>query len=311
MIFNETISVQGKGSVRKGLMAVLGGGLLLAASTAAVAEGRPAGPMAQSKAPFMAWQQGFEHDTAGWYGAETEGPHGWCGFIEQVSARGPVEVEPQPSAGSSYATVSSGPCNEFWTFFFGIPAGAPYAPGPDLALYSSAWPQSGYVTELDIYLDPEWAGNYIGNFGFQGSGSSAFAVVQLAATVFPTDPDDDPSHTGPHYFVEVVADPADTALSVAGARIEEAGWYTFRYVFSDVAGDVWVDFELAERNGPTLAVVENVTPFELEGPFKLPFVGPFEGELPTEAYGSGHIWFFDIAMGLQVAIDEHRVRRGR
>ena len=63
----------------------------------------------------------------------------------------------------------------------------------------------------------------------------------------------------------------ERALTVADARIEEAGWYTFRFIFSDVAGEVWVDFELAERSGVTLAVVENLAPVDMAGPYKLPF----------------------------------------
>ena len=160
------------------------------------------------------------------------------------------------------------------------------------------------MTELDIWLDPDWSGVYQGNFAWAGSPSAS--LVQYAATIFPTAPDAEPFHTGPHYFVTVDA-AGDGALEVAGHRVEAAGWYTFRFVFSDVAGDVWVDFELDDRNGSNLAVIEGLEPTELLGPFKFPSAG----HPPTAEYGSGHVWFYDVAGGLKLPIDEHRVRRGR
>lgn len=294
----------GTGSIRSLLAATLVGGCLAATSPAVDAQSRVLAPMANSNAGFVAWHQGFEHGSAGWYDAATPGPLGWCGAIEAVETRGRGGAALAPSAGTGYATVRLDFCNEFWSNM-GVPFGAPYGPGPDLALYSGAWPDSGYVTELDIYLDPAWSGDFEGSFEF--AGSSPGALVQYAATIFPTDPDAEPFHTGPHYFVEVEALPGEEALTVAGERIDEAGWYSFRFVFADVAGFVQVDFELAERNGRVLAVIEDVAPVDLLGPFKL----PFDQDLPTAAYGSGHVWFFDIAFGLELPIDEHRVHRGR
>lgn len=283
--------------------AVVAGGLLVA-SGSAQAGNRMLAPMANSNAEFVTWHQGFEHDTAGWYDAATPGPLGWCGAIESVQGRGHGGEAPAPSAGRGYATVEMGFCNEFWSTL-GVAFGAPYGPGPDQVLYSGGWPEAGYVTELDIYLDPAWSGSYQGNFAW--AGSSPDSLIQYAATIFPTDPDAEPFHTGPHYFVTVDAVPGEAALTVAGERIEEAGWFTFRFVFSDVAGSVWVDFELDDRNGGNLVAVEGVEPVNLLGPVQVPYLG----ELPTAEYGSGHAWFFDIAFGLQLPIDEHRVRRGR
>jgi len=289
------------------LAAAIVGVVALTAGNAASAGEKPPAPMANSNAEFVTWHQGFEHNTEGWYDASTDGPLGWCGAIEQVKSRGrDGGAAPAPSAGTGYASVSTGWCNAFWTLM-GVPGGAPYAPGPELALYSGAWPESGYVTELDIWLDPAWSGQFQGNFGFPDSGSSPRAVIQYAATIFPTDYEPGDFHTGPHYFAEVETVEGENALTIAGVRIEEAGWYTFRFVFSDVAGEVWVDFELAERSGATLGVVENVAPVDMAGPYKF----PFESDLPTAEYGSGHVWFFDIALGLELPIDEHRVRRGR
>ncbi|MEJ2602935.1 MAG: hypothetical protein P8172_06535 [Gammaproteobacteria bacterium] len=114
-------------------------------------------------------------------------------------------------------------------------------------------------------------------------------------------------HTGPHWFVPVDAVPDRAALNVFGATIERAGWYTFRFRFADEEGSVRVDFQLEDRAGNTLTMAEDLAPVELQGPFKVPYAGA----LPTTGYGSGHVWFFDVAWGLGLPIDEHRVRRGR
>lgn len=284
--------------------AVLASACLLMTVTSVQAGNRMLAPMANSNAEFVTWRQGFEHGTAGWYDAATTGPVGWCGGIKTVQGRGKGGMAPAPSAGRGYATVEAGGCNEFWSMM-GVLGGAPYGPGPDQILYSGSWPKAGYVTELDIYLDPAWSGVYQGNFEFFGY--SPDTLVQFAATIFPTNPDAEPIHTGPHYFVTVDAVPGEMALMVAGHRVEDAGWYRFRFIFSDVAGDAWVDFELDARKGGNLAVIEGLEPVELFGPVQSPYMG----DLPTAEYGSGHVWFFDVAGGLKLPIDEHRVRRGR
>ena len=265
----------------------------------------PPVPMTRSAAPFVNWHQGFEHGTDGWYDASTAGPLGWCGGIRQMTPDNRGSVGLRPSAGRSYGIATLNSCNVFWSSM-GVPFGAPYAPGPDLALYSSEWPRAGYVTELDIYLDPAWSlSGYTGSFEF--AGSSRDALVQYAATIFPLDYQPGDFHTGPHYFVTVNALRSEGTLEVAGHRITAAGWYTARFIFSDEDGSVRVDFELDDRDGRTLTREESVAPVDLLGPFQFPYTSP----VSTAEYGSGHVWFFDIAYGLELPIDEHRVRRGR
>ena len=97
--------------------------------------------------PLPEWHQSFDQSTDGWITDETPGEEGWCGDIEQVDqGSGPV----MPSAGTGYAVVEHGACNDYWTEN-GFPDGSgPYAP---FGGYSESWPD---VTELDIYLDPSW-----------------------------------------------------------------------------------------------------------------------------------------------------------
>lgn len=71
-------------------------------------------------------------------------------------------------------------------------------------------------------------------------------------------------------------------------------WYTFRFVFDDVDAHIRVAFELRDRRGGLL-VEEVIDPVQLIGPFKV----PFEDQLLTSQWGSGHVWFFDSAWGLQ------------
>jgi hypothetical protein len=265
----------------------------------------PPVPMTRSAAPFVNWHQGFEHGTDGWYDASTDGPLGWCGGIQQVTPENRGATGLKPSAGRDYAVAVLNLCNAFWSGA-GVPFGAPYAPGPELALYSSAWPAAGYVTELDIYLDPSWSEQpYSGSFAF--AGSSPDTLVQYAATIFPLDYQPGDFHTGPHYFVTVDALRGQAALDVAGHTIREAGWYTFRFIFSNEDGSVRVDFELDDRNGTALARQDSLDAVDLWGPVQVPYMAP----IPTAGYGSGHVWFFDIAYGLELPLDEHRVRRGR
>lgn len=247
----------------------------------------------KAQAPFPVWHQGFNHDTDGWYAAATPGALGWCGTVERQTRDTGGHG---PSAGRAYATVAGGPCNEFWSAM-GVPYGGPYGPGPERSLYSSVWPRGGYVTEMDIYLDPAWSAEYSGTF-------APGTLVDYSATIFPLEPEPGAFHTGPHYFVGVEAE--ENALAIQGHRITTAGWYTFRFVFDDVDGHIRVGFELRERRGGLL-VEEVIEPVRLDGPVKVPFTQ----ELLTSEWGSGHVWFFDIASGLQLPIDEHRVRQGR
>ena len=258
--------------------------------------------LAESRAPFVNLHQGFEQDTSGWYDQTTPGPVGWCGDITRVGRDDATDIA--PSAGKAYATASLGACNGFWTAS-GVPFSAPYGPGPELAGAFNAWPRAGFVTDLDVYLDPAWSGNYYGNFQF--AGIPANVIVQYAATVFEADYMPGDIHTGPHFFVDVEAIQGQSALSVAGHTVTEAGWFTFRFLFSDNDGNVQVDFELIDRRGGTLARVENISPTNLLGPFRAPFTDPLE----TDSYATGWVWFFDIAYGLALPIDQHRQRPGK
>ena len=275
--------------------------LMLITLIASLATGVTAA-LAESGAPFRNWHQGFQENTAGWYDASTPGPLGWCGDISRVT-RDNAADGPGPSAGSAYATVSFGLCNDFWGSLGVI--GAPYAPGPDLSIAFNELPIAGYVTELDVYLDPDWSGNYQGNFEFAGVPAST--LIQYVATIFERGYAPGDIHTGPHFLVDVEAVPGQAALTVGGYTVTDPAWYTFRFRFSDSNGDVRVDFELLDRTGGVLTTIGNIAPTNLLGPFRTPFTDPIE----TANFTTGWIWFFDVALGLALPIDEHMQRPGR
>lgn len=243
--------------------------------------------MSNSTAPFQAWQQGFNHGTEHWIGAEVEGPEGWCGSIEQhVRNSGPVD----PSAGDGYAVATGGECNEFWSEAF--PAGSgPYSPG---AGFSTAWPQGGYVTELDVHLDPDHA-------DADGGLVNYFIAISLLDDRGdePWDFLDDLAPSLRYFAVPVSVD--NEVVHVAGHEVTEPGWYTFRHRFSETDDDrLAVDFELSQR-GRVLTTLP-LTTTALSGEATSSFAA-------TEV-GTGYVWL-DVAPGVGLPIDEHRVRRGR
>lgn len=311
--YESTRSLNGQGALRVRRLVPLGA-LLVVAALAAPATAAPPdradGAESQGNTPFPVWHQGFQHDVDGWVGAETAGPLGWCGQVEHVDTRGGEDASPEPSAGTGYALISAGGCNDYWSAA-GIPGGAPYALGRDDTLPTSdGWPTAGYVESLDIYLDPAWSGRAAGALSLFYPDT----VLQLAATVFERDYEVGDVHTGPHWVAPVDVVPGENALSVLDHRIDEAGWYTFRFAFTALDGKVQTAFQLRSDDGQVLIAVEDMEPRALAGPVLVPFEEP----LLTDEYAAGYLWFFDapVATGtvpspVPVAIDEHLVRPGR
>jgi len=247
-----------------------------------------------SEAPFQTWHQGFNHDTEGWYGAETEGGLGWCGGVEQVDRR---TGNLNPSAGRGYAIVSLGGCNDFWIAqgFSENLVNAPWAPGPDFSLFSDVWPAGGFVYELDIYLDPSWtsAEPELPLFNDQAPPGTVFTYVGSVREIA----------TDRFFYFAVPVLSENGALSIFGHTVDEAGWYTFRHVFAEDGGHLSVTFELANRSGGTLLTESIETEF---------FGQDVDlGALAVTELSSGYVWFAALADGLEVPIDEHRVRPGR
>ena len=231
---------------------------------------------------FLAFHQGFNHNTAAWADQFVEGPLGWCGTIELHNRKsGSIS----PSAGNGYATVMMGECNTFWSeeaeemdlplFQYGAPA------TQDPKLWSATWPSSGFVQDLDIYLDPDM---FEPGMAFIYS-SSLKAQDEMAFI----------------YFAVNVVKEGDE-LKVEGYPVGEEGWYGFKFLFNDDGeGNLQVGFEL-EDNAKTV--------------YSTYLSSDLGGENPTagysvDNYGSGYVWFVAIAEGVELPIDEYRLRPGQ
>lgn len=227
--------------------------------------------MMNSNAQFRTWHQGFNHGIEGWIDGSIQGFDGWCGTI----AARDRSSDMVPSAGRGFAVVSAGACNDFW-ITNGFAASGPYSPGSG---YSTVFPPGGYVMDLDIYLDPD---------------ASPATTFLKAISFVPLDVG------GLRYFLVPVTQ-SNGSLLVSGYEVTQAGWYRFRHVFGDDGGNLAVRFELARAHGPTLFAQDQTT---------TAFTGEPTSSFASSSVGSGYIWFVDIAAGLELAIDEHKVHSG-
>lgn len=251
------------------------------------------GSALHANAAFPVLHEGFNRGTGLWTDNDIAGFEGWCGEIEQVDRHnGPV----QPSAGRGYALVSSGPCNAFWNeifppevFGFTAPYG-PYevAPPGESPWFSSRFPESGYVHDLDIYLDPAW---------------EDFSVVYLVSVRMLDEQTPFGSSVFRYFAVFIQQTPG--GLLVNGHPVDEAGWYTFRFRFSEDDGGLGVEFELRQNGRVILSHPVNLT-FPLQTP------GPENPSgFDVSNIGSGYSWFLTISSGFELPIDEQRIRPGR
>lgn len=249
---------------------------------------------------FPSWNQSFERNVDGWIGADVAGGGGWCGTVEHRSAaEGPIE----PASGDGYAVAIGGPCNDFYQEQ-DFPPNGPYSYGE---AYSTSFPNGGFAMELDAYLDPEQDLEFTywmsfsnldqrdepgpprdddpeGDFG-NWAGSLRYQAV--------------PVHAGGDAIVV-----GDEELTGAEHRIEEAGWFTFRHVFTEAGdGSVNVDFELLRDGEVVFSATPDTayTPEGAEGPtFPL-------SEIQAENVGTGYVWL-GLPGGAELPIDQHRVR---
>lgn len=247
--------------------------------------------MTNSNADFPVFNQGFNHDTEPWVDQDDEGLLGWCGTIERIDRRD--GVDPSPSAGRGYATVENGGCNEFYRGVFGEVFTSAPASGPNPDLSSTEFPESGFVQQLDVYLDP-------GDLADDGPGvvfnyANSLCVLGDDGTC-PLDTFEDVDFR--YFAVPVTKEEGD--LLVAGRKVEEAGWYTFRHVFGSDEGALTVDFQLVKDGRPLFTEsIENTL-----------LTGEATSDFEVSDLGSGYVWFVSVADSLELPIDEHRLRPG-
>jgi len=165
-------------------------------------------------------------------------------------------------------------------------------------LLSTKFPESGYVQQLDIYLDPEYD---TGNEGFTFLDvlgiNDENVVFSFANTVGnQTQVILDAEFT---YFTTLVLKEGGN-LIIGDFQVAEAGWYTFRHVFGSEDGSLTIDFELLQ-NGQLLYTESIDTSL----------FGVSTSSLETGDLGSAYLWFPTIADGVDLPIDQHRLRPGK
>jgi hypothetical protein len=205
--------------------------------------------LVEAAAPPGPFFQGFEKNTNGWIDSTTPG---FDGTITRVPSGYPdsgYAVGVASAAGKFHARISGDTCDRTQ---FGFPC---YSVFTRWGGYSSTFPEGGYKTQADIYLDVTWAtthpdyrfdwdssindnaGNflqdYVFNAGTSPAGDGFFVNASTNATrsgAYPENPCPDPSTTPNTCRTPVL--------------ITQSGWYTFRHTFTNQGGSLQVDFDI-------------------------------------------------------------------
>jgi len=165
---------------------------------------------------------GFETDLDGWYEYNSEMTIVSSGHNGITSADGDNHV------------VITPPMYDTWTGVFTRWGG-----------YSSVWPEGGFYTELDIYLDVEYATSNVGQqFDFTSAVSKKDGDFRRDY-IFSVGTTDEgfvmsASNNSPGWPANPGRNPVN---------IYTSGWYTFRHNFRDVADVLTVEMEVIDSNG--------------------------------------------------------------
>lgn len=232
--------------------------------------------MGTENARFPTFHHNFNHELGPWVDNSIEGPGGWCGTIE-LGDRQNSDIS--PSAGRGFAIFMNGTCNDYYTEQGFVTSGpATFDP----ALWGRNFPESGFIHQLDIYLDSE---NFESGAAFTYANSLFYEAADYPFRYFAIDI----TKTGGSLWVE-------------NYEVGDTGWYTFKYVNSrGDDGNLEVDFELLQ-NGKVLyssSIDETLLTAEPTSSFL------------ADDLGSGYIWFVSIQEGVRLPVDEYFLRPGK
>ncbi len=229
--------------------------------------------------------QGFNHDIAPWGDMNSgEEEAGWCGEINLKSKKDNIL---KPSAGKGYATVMYGDCNTFWANGGFANGSAPATIDP--SLWSQVWPESGFVHQLDIYLDPAY---------FE-EGNAFLLYFGLYYDVL----------AYPFTYFGIAVDKEGNNLKINNEyEVSHAGWYTFKQAFDKKNdGTLTVDFELQNNHKTVYSAEMTKTVYDvLTNSYNID-----EIYANGDIIGSGYMWFPYIASGVELPIDEYRLHPGK
>jgi hypothetical protein len=205
-------------------------------------------PQTLAAAPPGPFFQGFEKNTNGWFnngGTITRVPSftasTYANAIQSASGKyhARLGLDPSPS------TCASGGGPQLW-----------YAgPYTEWGGVSSTFPQGGYKTSADIYLDAPWAQTHFDRrFDWESAISDTSGGYRRG---FDFNVGTDPLGfvmTGGNNSTRCGANPADPNPSHAPlVHVINSGWYTFEHTFSGVTGGVLtVTLRLAEKSSGTV-----------------------------------------------------------
>jgi len=216
------------------------------------------------------WLQGFEEDTENWFEHREGTIHrvpsahrsGYADGVESASGPHHARLRNPQGAGCVPPFAADTRC------------GGPYSPLGREPVPNADWPEGGYVTRIDIYLDHGWAAeNPDHRFDFSSAINRAGDGAHHRDFLFNVGTD--PAGTGNWLIGASLAhgrgnaDPANPCPDPSDGRngcrtpvrVEASGWYTFQHTFRDDGGDLAVDMEVVDPAG---AVVAAWTIFDIQ-----------------------------------------------
>lgn len=210
-------------------------------------------------APPTNWFQGFETDTNDWSAGVTRVASGTDGVTS--------------AEGGWHATAGSGVFSRF-------------------GAYSDEFPSHGYVTEVDVYLDPSWPTGT--GFDYSVASSNA-AGAHRRDFIF---------HVGVVNGVGLVVNGSNNADFVTNPYkllndngglyriVTEADWYTLQHAFRNDNGVLAVDLNLLDADGALLWSATRTNAADL---------------IPSEVGGNRYAWFTHIDVPSRIHIDNHEL----
>jgi hypothetical protein len=193
--------------------------------------------------------QGFETDTSGWTGT----------LVREESGL----TTPTPRYANGISSAAGGYHARIKTDGCTMNCGGPFTRWGKTVSANPVFPDAGYTTEIDVYLDTAWAmdhadrrfdfssainrssdGSHLRDFAFNAGTVGATWVIGTSpntgrGSTFPSNPCPSP---GPSDTTEPNACRPPTVISTSG-------WYTLQHVFYDNAGTLSVDFNILDSDG--------------------------------------------------------------
>jgi hypothetical protein len=202
-------------------------------------------------APPAPYFNGFEKNTDGWFDSSNGGDGVITRRSSGYSNSGGYADGITSAAGKWHARLTGFPC-------FTPPNQDCVGPNTNWGGYSSTFPSGGYLTQVDIYLDINWAASHpdtrfdwssaindnLGNFrrdwvfnaGTQLPLESPHFIIQSSTNAFR-------SGANPNVPCPNPATPPNSCRPPL--IITTSGWYTFRHTFhDDGSGFLAVDFDI-------------------------------------------------------------------